>query len=350
MIILKDYEKTVNEFISNKKYKENKNILGIIVYGSSVYNTNNEFSDIDLLVVTDYPNNYCGVTYIVGTKIEYFEKSLSSLLNELEYIETSLDRSLSATFKNGQIIYSKNYTIEYLQDEFLSRKYKGEKEHCNNALLNSWYSYLKSINPQNPLFNYIYHNLLNIIRKKYHDQNAYSRISEMKIYDLYNNPTYAKEYYCLRLPADSFKDKYLKAITSYNCDEIVLEQLMYNMLDNTRSLDKQYRVFNQQEIIYNSTIVENYISRLQILFMTNNPSAIHCYYIVLDEIRRLYCDINKIDINIEKFGIEYSQEFMKLFDRCIKEINPQNLVELFTFTTQSLNINYQEYRVLVPQR
>ena len=97
------------------KYNTKDNILGIIFYGSSKYKTNTIQSDIDLLFITDGDKNYKGTTYIDGKRVEYFEKNIYYLIEKLEELQFSFDRSLVSIFKNGEVIYSNNGVVEYLK-------------------------------------------------------------------------------------------------------------------------------------------------------------------------------------------------------------------------------------------
>ena len=102
-------------------YSTKVNILGIIFYGSSNYGSSDNSSDIDLLFITDGDKNYKGTTYIDGKKIEYFEKNIYYLMDKIDTLDNDYDRSLISIFKNGNIIYSKDDTINYLKEEVLAK-------------------------------------------------------------------------------------------------------------------------------------------------------------------------------------------------------------------------------------
>ena len=92
----------VETFLNEKGYRERKDILGIILYGSSIYHTATHFSDIDLLIITENDKNYKGLTYIENQKIEYFERNIYDILQKIETLDESLDRSLISIFTNGK--------------------------------------------------------------------------------------------------------------------------------------------------------------------------------------------------------------------------------------------------------
>ena len=91
----------IEKFLNEKGYKEREDILGIILYGSSTYHTATRFSDMDLLIITENDKNYKGLTYIEDKKIEYFERNIYDILQKVETLDKSLDRSLISIFTNG---------------------------------------------------------------------------------------------------------------------------------------------------------------------------------------------------------------------------------------------------------
>ena len=203
----------IQKFLNNY-YEINENVLGIVFYGSSKYKTNTSSSDIDILIVTDKQENYKGVIYIDSVKIEYFERNIYSLLYKIEGLEFSYDRYLVSLFKNGEILYSKNNTIECLQDEILCKSDESKtRKKKTHPKLDEWYYYLFTLNDDTIFFDYVLHNFLEHLRRAYHEEKGYNKIPTMKSYQLYTNKEYAKEIYCVNLPKDDFTTPYLDMIT-----------------------------------------------------------------------------------------------------------------------------------------
>lgn len=84
----------IDKFINKRGYPENKHILGGLFHGSFLTGHNDLNSDIDLLIVTDYPQDYRGVLYIDNQKIEYFEKNIYNIYEQIESHEDSNVASL----------------------------------------------------------------------------------------------------------------------------------------------------------------------------------------------------------------------------------------------------------------
>jgi len=329
------------------KYTTKDDILGVIFYGSANYKTNTIQSDIDLMFITNGDKNYKGTIYIDGKRVEYFEKNIYYLIEKQEELQFGFDRSLVSIFKNGDIIYSVNGVVEYLKEEILAneqnfslkRKYK-----TNDKLSVEFFEYIDSMTTTNNYFWYIYYNLLEFIRKRYHEENGFSKLPSMKTCKLYSNPTYAKEFYCVTLPDQQFIDLYLDLIVNgYRKDKL---NLICSLI-HTKVNDNKYKNYSKVELKYLSTIINNMVDKTIYYLKQGETYALSCYYITLDRIRRLYCYMNRIDTDFNLFGEDYDIKFIELFNLCINdEMKEQNLKQLFDYVVQSLNMDYKNYKIL----
>lgn len=339
--------KIINTFIQSHQLDEqNPNILGIIFYGSSKYQTNKPNSDIDLLIVTNSSNNYKGVTYIDDIKIEYFEKNFDYLLTKIYGIEHSLDHSLLSIFKNGEILFSKDYSLEYLMDELLSQNNRCHKNHTtNHKVLIEWSEFFPGLSIESPMSLYVYHNLLEFIRQTFHEENGFSKLPIMKVYELYKNKSYATNFYCVKLPPQSFREQFLDLMTT-DYQPSKFHTLFETVSSNEIYHESPLKIYQQSELQYKSTIVETCISKVIAQFLENHPASLHCYYIALEKLRILYCNIHGINESIHHFGHSYDTEFLTRFQNCINKTDPESLKNLFAFISTPLKINYQNYKVL----
>ena len=110
-------EELVNELISYLKIKEK--LIGILIYGSYTIKEQDEYSDIDVLIVLDDKYiNECGrgVCFLKKHEIEFFietEDSIyKSLLHELDTLEP-INRN---RFLMGKIIIDKDKRLEKLRN------------------------------------------------------------------------------------------------------------------------------------------------------------------------------------------------------------------------------------------
>lgn len=325
--------KIIDDFIKKKKYQERKDIVMIIFYGSSKYGTNTSKSDVDLLVVTVSYDNYKGVTYIDGVKIEYFEKTVDYITQKLE--EQSNNTSLKSIINNGEVVYGDKYFIEYFKSIIPENK-KSKLKDKGSYTLDYYEKYKNSINEDYK--KYFYYLTLEQIRLRYQFENKYGYVTGQKANKLYRNRAYAKKYYNLQLPDENFCDEYLEARD--NPDEQKLNEMISKI--NLKRKEEERKNFNYS-IHYckeYSTTVSNFIEEI---LDENNNVNISNYYLALDKIRILYCMKVGTNTSIKYFLEECEDEFIKLFDKCIKEKSYPNIVILFEFVTKSYNIDYKEY-------
>lgn len=335
---------TITKFLD--RIPDKRHILGIIFYGSCQYKTNNSSSDIDLLLITDKEKNTKGTIYIDDRKVEFFEKNIFSLIEKIDRLNCSLDRSLISIFKNGEILYSKNNTVEFIKDEVLSKSEKPSRikkapSNANDILF--YKSEIERLESDNPLFLYYYYNLLEIVRQEYHQQYGYSKLPTMKIYDLYSNPDYAKDFYCVDLPKTDFRNKFLHLMTS-GYDKEKLNDLLNEIYIQEQMDSYEFSFYSKNRIKYFSTVVKNSVDKSNYYLECNRPDSLFCYYNALNKVRRLYDNINGIEQQTDLMKADYDSKFLSLLSSHIRK--PQSLESLFENVSKPLDIDYKNYKVL----
>ena len=318
----------IYKFLDEQDYLNRKEILGIIFYGSSNYKTDTKDSDIDLLIITNDENNYKGVTYVDNKKIEYFEKNVYDLAQKIEELPSNFDRSLESIFTNGKVIYDKHKTIENLKDLVLeNNEYPRKKK--QNKFYSTSFSELKktffSTDKTSPYFNYIYYNFLEEIRKEYHIQNGYSKLPVNKIKKLYENSDYSKKYYCVKLPDIEFRNLYISLLEKYKEDEF---NVLLGKLKRKQTIKNNFNA-RKNNVKYSSTIIYSLIEKI-IVKDTNEKDYLSLYYIALEKIRNLYCNINKLDNSLDNI-YEYDSSFFEIFNDCVSNPSKENITLLFNY-------------------
>ncbi len=331
----------INEFIKNEKYSQRKDILGIIFYGSSKYETATTNSDIDLLVITYQDINYKGVRTIDNKRIEFFEKSFSAILENLEELAFSQDASLISIFQNGELVYGDEISYNYLKEQLNIPKRIPKLK--NKSKIKSYLNILNEVTDDS-YKNYLYYNIVDLIRKKYHEENGYNQISGQKASKLYQDKEYAQKFYNLKLPDQEFIKLYLLAINSeYKKD--ILDNLL-SRVSYTEELPTTYHHTSKKYLKSYSTVVESSLTRTATEFSNSSENMINSYYLTAEKIRILYCLANNINYDINYFGEEYDSEFTRLFDKAIKEISLANIIDLFNFASKNIAIDYKNYKIL----
>ena len=332
----------IYKFLDEQDYLNRKEILGIIFYGSSNYKTDTKYSDIDLLIITNDENNYKGVTYVDNKKIEYFEKNVYDLAQKIEELPSNFDRSLESIFTNGKVIYDKHKTIENLKDLVLeNNEYPRKKK--QNKFYSTSFSELKktffSTDKTSPYFNYIYYNFLEEIRKEYHIQNGYSKLPVNKIKKLYENSDYSEKYYCVKLPDIEFRNLYISLLEKYKEDEF---NVLLGKLKRKQTIKNNFNV-RKNNVKYSSTIIYSLIEKI-IVKDTNENDYLSLYYIALEKIRNLYCNINKLDNSLDNI-YEYDSSFFEIFNDCVSNPSKENITLLFNYLSSKIDIDYKKYKI-----
>lgn len=330
----------------NNSYKNNKNIIGIILYGSATNRLNNNPADIDILVIKEKGEDYKGCNYIEKMRVEFFEKTLSSLIDEIDNLDVNLDRTLYSIFKTGVIIVNKNGTIDYLKDLIESKDEPLNRRKVIFKRLNT-ISHLLNIfkeNKDNNLNEYIYYNLLDEIRKYYHERYGFSKISSHKVNRLYTNQEEAKRY-CLFLPQESFRNLYIELINGYN-EEKFNELLEITMINDFNEYDYELSGwrYSRSEIRYEVTIIDNILGKCINLYEEKDESFLSVYYLVLERIRRLYTGINAID-NIPCDLNNLDLMFLENFKKALDDPNPKELHRLFLKVIKGIKIDLRNYKI-----
>lgn len=332
----------IYKFLDEQDYLNRKEILGIIFYGSSNYKTDTKYSDIDLLIITNDENNYKGVTYVDNKKIEYFEKNVYDLAQKIEELPSNFDRSLESIFTNGKVVYDKHKTIENLKDLVLeNNEYPRKKK--QNKFYSTSFSELKktffSTDKTSPYFNYIYYNFLEEIRKEYHIQNGYSKLPVNKIKKLYENSDYSEKYYCVKLPDVEFRNLYISLLEKYKEDEF---NVLLGKLKRKQTIKNNFNA-RKNNVKYSSTIIYSLIEKI-IVKDTNEKDYLSLYYIALEKIRNLYCNINKLDNSLDNI-YEYDSSFFEIFNDCVSNPSKENITLLFNYLSSKIDIDYKKYKI-----
>ena len=119
------FNKVINTFLNEKGYLENKNIEGIVFYGSASIGYSTKSSDLDLQIITNSENSnnmIRGIETISGVRIEYFEKPLSDYYKRAIKDFKNQSNVLLSMIGHGIIIFDRSIKINILQ-EYIKQLY-----------------------------------------------------------------------------------------------------------------------------------------------------------------------------------------------------------------------------------
>lgn len=215
---------TIQDFLKTNNYLQDEHILGVLFYGSYKHGLNNQNSDIDLHIIYDDSNPehlIRGNTFVNGIRIEYFEKTISEIYNNVEEGYTTQDNATESIIGKAEIIYEKDNSMQYLQEYVLNRFKNGLPPLTENeakeqvSIINNRMEKLKKYAEEdNYFFEHLYHLTIEKIRRFYHNLNGMPRIETYKGFKLYRNKQYQDMFSIHNIPDQRFLEMYFELIQS----------------------------------------------------------------------------------------------------------------------------------------
>lgn len=240
-------------FIDSMNYLDDKNCLGVIVYGSSLTGFNTDISDIDLHVLFEDKDKELirGCKIIDGCKIEYFEKPLSDVYLSAEDGYLNQNNAFYSMIGKGTIVFQRDSQLSLLQqyicDRFATPMPALSEEETKEqvSIINNRMEKLENLAvADSPLFDHYYHLTVDRIRKFYHKASGLSKIQTSKVYRIYTDEEYRQSMY-KEAPEPEFIEMYLNLITTDNTDKLEKLQMVTDFFDYTTrniNLNDEYRI------------------------------------------------------------------------------------------------------------
>ena len=234
----------IQEFTKKNKYLQDEHVLGILFYGSYKYGLNNQNSDIDLHIIYDdsNPNHLIrGNTFINGTRIEYFEKTIDEIYNEVEDGYANQDNATESIIGKSEIIYEKDNSMQNLQAYVLD-KFKNGLPHLTEneakeqvSIINNRMEKLKKYAEEDSyFFEHLYHLTIEKIRRFYHNLNGMPRIETYKGFKLYQDKKYQEMFSIHHIPDRKFLEMYFELIQSHGESKVVKFEKLKEFYDYSK--------------------------------------------------------------------------------------------------------------------
>lgn len=267
---------TIQKFVKDKHYTQDEHVLGILFYGSSKYGLNNSNSDIDLLIIYDNSDNsnhlIRGNVFVDGIRIEYFTKAIREIhINVEEDFITQSNASVSIIGK-ADIIYEKDHAMQDLQ-KYVLKKFKNglppiteDKAREKLATINNRIERLKKYAESEEYgyyFEHLYHLIIEMIRRFYHELNGMPRIETSKGFKLYKNKQYQDMFSIDYIPEEKFLQMYFELVQSQGkLKKEKLEKLIdfYNYAKRTVDFDEYNHRFPIKSRYYENTPINTDIA------------------------------------------------------------------------------------------
>lgn len=312
--------KKVNIFIEEKGYKLQKDVVGILLYGSAATGLFQKDSDIDLMIVKMACASAKGAYTIDTTTIEYFERSLSSLEEELEESIDFNSGFLLSAMKNGILLYDPYHFLEDFKRNVLEffRFHKPKRKITSDHLISAsihFHDFHTACQNCSPIKTAVYYKAIQSVRYLYHLQNGFFNIPAVKVPLLYENSEKSSSY-CLYLPDDTYKNLFLKAISSLKTEgrskylDLLWEytQLKVKTLKHIPYVFQNERTFYYRNDIKQRLIIfynlKKYIKRET----PNSPYLDYQFHIFLEAFRKFYYAYAEIPFSSHSLLEEYNKQ------------------------------------------
>ena len=236
---------TIQDFLKAKNYLQDEHILGVLFYGSYKHGLNNQNSDIDLHIIYDDSNPehlIRGNTFINGIRIEYFEKTISEIYNNVEEGYMTQDNATESIIGKSEIIYEKDNSMHNLQ-EYVVAKFKNglpplteDEAKEQVAIINNRMEKLKKYAEEDSyFFEHLYHLTIEKIRRFYHNLNGMPRIETSKGFKLYRDKKYQEMFSIHNIPEQRFLEMYFELIQSQGKSKIEMFERLKEFYDYAKT-------------------------------------------------------------------------------------------------------------------
>lgn len=251
---------TIQDFLKTNHYLQDEHILGVLFYGSYKHGLNNQNSDIDLHIIYDDSNPehlIRGNTFVNGIRIEYFEKTISEIYNNVEEGYTTQDNATESIIGKaeiilgkGEIVFAGNSSLINLQKYVLHRFQDNlppinidEAREQISIIDNKIQKLENLLNEDSTYFDHLYHIVLEKMRKIHHRIIGISKIPTSKVHRIYTDDPYRKSTYKTN-PSQDFVKDYLSLVIPENNKKQMLEALksFYIKVKQNIELGEEYRI------------------------------------------------------------------------------------------------------------
>lgn len=261
---MKKFEITIEKFLEKYNFKNQEDVLGILLYGSYAVGNYNKRSDLDILVIRNNDNPetlYRGLIKINGYYIEWFEKPIADLYENANNDYKYYNNASVSVIVDGKILYQKNEEVDklksYIKDLF-SKDFIPIEDNIAIELIailnNRMKSLKKMYKENNPFFNNLYFLTLDKIRKLYHKLNQIPEIQTSKIYKIYTDQASRDIYNIKEVPGKKFMNLYFKAIKPglTNKEQFDLISKIYSYTKKDLNLnDREFRIIIKSKNLNN---------------------------------------------------------------------------------------------------
>lgn len=291
----------MDRFLEETGYLEDDNILLLMAYGSRITNTEKANSDFDIFMVTEN-KRYLSTKMIDGIKVEIHAFPLNEVKRGLIYSKVTGRSFFKSILKTGKVLKDDMDFYEQLCHLPNAKEKRNKKISYENLAQLEHYIY--AFKNQNEQF-VSYFLALESLRRIYHTIEDCSSIPVDKVYDLYQNKKLAEEKYCIKLPSESFRTKYIESIieTDRSKKQTNLDYFQEELRKVSVKETESNEFLSKQEIKQKLITLNNHVIKCEDMLLEQHPYANALYYITIGNIMEAS---RKIETNQENLNYFYN--------------------------------------------
>jgi len=330
-------------FIEMEDLRKDSRILCFIAYGSEAYNTSDDKSDVDILVIINGLQSYRVARLVEGKNLDIYALTLDEVKNHIIYERANGNQYVESVLRNGKVLINNEQSYEYLEDFLFREKTRMRfKRTINSAAASLAVEKCENFLDSNQNDNYTYFTALEMLRKVISVKLCASYISDYKAYKLYTNQEYAFEKYMVKLPGQSFIDLYLESLVASSLTERkskLLKLLKYLIGTNIKD-----SVFVESEYESDSSIKKILVSANHLVIaaednlLKGTPCSDSLYYLALERINSIIKLIHKGETYFE-----YDNLFKDALKRVDVDERIKALEDLFHLASKKYEIDYDDF-------
>ena len=224
-----EIEDIIQEFLDEFGYAQNKDIEGVILYGSYQTKTNKKNSDVDIIIVYNSESKKETTKEYKKYKnydFESYERTLQNLYDRVDKDFLNYEDTMLSAIGYGEIIEDRNGKIKELQNYTLQKYKNGLPKLNEQDVIYGAKSIHKSIESlknmyteKSPYYSTFYAITLDKIRDYYNKKNGYSNMSTSKVYRLYTDEVMQTVQHKF-MPEKQFTNSYLNCIETNEFEKI----------------------------------------------------------------------------------------------------------------------------------
>ena len=339
----------IQKFKDENKIMDNETIVGMIAYGSRINNYDTLKSDMDVMLITNGINSYVARQLLEGVRFDINIVPLNLIGYLIEYDRDHNDRYYNSVFNTGRVEKNVDGIIDYLKDEINSSNIGGlEKrkiKHESKVELGSFYWNFIDYKGEPAYEDYLYYNLLELIRQNYNYVHNCSRLNFTKVFDLFINNQKLRLFYQLKLPKQDFMDAYLVALNTKDSKKrkemlgVLLDFINVNPLDLDSDEEFMPAKLEDHEIQYNVVYLKGRVEKVEEMIIGNHFAKDFVYYVVLYRLKSLLFQIDKDEV------LNMEEEFKDAILAQSDDDRIKSLEAIFGHIDKKFNIDYDNYLI-----